>query len=170
MNQSDLLLKRVTLEETALVSNILIDVTQALIARGEPLWTPEQFVPDKLQPIVQAGEAWIAFVGDGAAGVVFLQSDDPEFWPDVPVGQSLFIHKLAVHPGFAGRNLSSVILDWAKLQAERQGRRFLRLDCDDRPKLRAVYESFGFILRDIRRVGSSTVCRYELPLEPESVS
>ena len=42
---------------------------------------------------------------------------------------------------------------------------YLRLDCDnERSRLRALYERFGFRLHSVRQVGAYFVARYELPL------
>ena len=152
---------RAKLEETAVVSSILQDAAQRLVDRGEALWTPEQFDAERLEPIIQADEVILAYLENHAVGTAFLEREDPTFWPDVPAGESLFIHKLAVRSTMTGQGVATAIMDWAKLEVARVGRRFLRLDCADRPKLRAVYEGMGFRLRDIRHVGAFTACRYE---------
>lgn len=71
-----------------------------------------------------------------------------------------------VRRAFKGQGVSTALLEWAAGQARSLGRRWLRLDCDaDRPKVRAVYERFGFRLHSYRQVGSYYVARYELPVD-----
>ena len=55
------------------------------------------------------------------------------------------------------------MIRWAIEEARRHGRDYLRLDCEaSRPKLRAIYEKFGFLHRDDRQVGPYFVSRYEI--------
>jgi hypothetical protein len=58
--------------------------------------------------------------------------------------------------------LSKAILSWAVERTRELGRRFLRLDCEaSRPRLRQIYESFGFVHHSDRQVGPYFVSRYE---------
>ena len=71
---------------------------------------------------------------------------DPAFWPNVPKGESLFIHKLAVVRRFAGQGIADAMIDHAKAMCMGRGIAVLRLDCHGaRAKLRAVYERNGFM-------------------------
>ncbi|MEH2214292.1 hypothetical protein [Nostoc sp.] len=54
------------------------------------------------------------------------------------------------------------MLTWAVERAQTLSKRYLRLDCDDlRPRLRAVYEGFGFRDRSQRQIGAYFVSGYE---------
>lgn len=101
-----------------------------------------------------------------AAGVIRFQLDDPLFWPDlVNPAESAFIHRLAVRRRFAGHGVSTALIEWAVAHASALGKRYLRLDCDDeRVRLKALYERFGFRLHSHRQVGSYYVARYEFEL------
>ena len=63
------------------------------------------------------------------------------------------------------------MIEWAKEEAKKKGRRYLRLDCDAKyPGLCAVYESAGFIRRDTRLMGKKEqflLARYEVRLDGE---
>jgi GNAT superfamily N-acetyltransferase len=99
-------------------------------------------------------------------GVMKLEMEDITFWPDVPSGDSLFVHRLAVRRAFSGGPISTALLDFARSEAIRRERRYLRLDCAaDRPKLRNVYESFGFRYHSDKTVGTFTVARYEYKIK-----
>ena len=51
---------------------------------------------------------------------------------------------------------------WAVEHSRKLGKRYLRLDCvADRPRLRLVYERFGFRHHSNRQVGAYFVARYE---------
>jgi GNAT superfamily N-acetyltransferase len=99
--------------------------------------------------------------------VVKFQLEDTLFWPDVPRGQSAFVHRLAVRRQFAGGVVSTVLLDWAVGRARTLGKTYLRLDCEaSRLRLRAVYERFGFRHHSDRQVGANFVARYEYEIAP----
>ena len=88
---------------------------------------------------------------------------DELFWPEAARGEALYVHRLAVRRRHAGGLVSRAILDFARAEARTAGCRFVRLDTDAfRPRLRAVYESYGFVFRDERVVGPHTVARYQI--------
>ena len=76
------------------------------------------------------------------------------------------MHRLAVRRQFAGKEVSFDLFHWALWKTSELGRPYLRLDCEaSRPKLRAIYERFGFKHHSDRQVGPYFVARYELELE-----
>jgi GNAT superfamily N-acetyltransferase len=144
---------------------ILRNAALRLEAAGEALWNPASFTAATLEPIFEASELCVVVIEENVVGVMYLQERDVTFWPDEPVDNSLFIHKLAVDNEFRGRGVSTALLEFARGEAISRGKRWVRLDCANRPKLRAIYERFGFQLRDSRVVYNFQVCRLELPLE-----
>ena len=91
-----------------------------------------------------------------------FQTEDPLFWSDLPNEDSGFIHRLAVKRSFAGGYISTALLNWSIEHSRNLGKRYLRLDCAaDRPRLRLVYENFGFRHHSNKQVGSFFVARYE---------
>lgn len=102
--------------------------------------------------------------GEPAAAMV-VQESDAFFWPGVPEGESLFVHKLARRSHLKGRGTAAAMLDWAKGRASEQERAYLRLDCAaDRPKLCRFYEEYGFRRVGRRMLGPYDTAFYELPL------
>ncbi|MEH2158234.1 hypothetical protein [Nostoc sp.] len=65
---------------------------------------------------------------------------------------------------------SSTLLAWAVEHAQTLSKRYLRLNCDDlRPRLRGVYEGFGFRYHSERQVGAYFVSRYEYQIPPQVI-
>ena len=157
-------IKPATLEELDQASSILIDAANWLAQTGEMRWKPEQFSPALLEPLVHSGELYLAFRDDKAVGTMYLQLEDQTFWSDVPKAESLFIHKLAVSLDARGTGVSQALIEFAKLEMQRRGRKFLRLDCRDDPNIRSIYQNAGFELRDIGEFVGSVFCRYEIKL------
>ncbi len=139
---------------------LLRDAAQGLLEAGKQLWDPAQFTAAHLEPILAAGEL---------VGVMYLQDLDPVFWGDQPTEESLFVHKLAVVGSRRGQGVSTALLQYGYQQCEAQRKRYLRLDCADRPSLRAVYERFGFQYRDSLERFGRVFCRLELPVQIDPI-
>ncbi len=127
-----------------------------------PLWQEAELEPAAISADVRAGLFFLAEHSGTPAGTVKFQLDDPLFWPDVRPQEAAYIHRLAVRRAYAGTGLSTTLLSWAAQRARALGFRYLRLDCvASRPRLRAVYERFGFEHHSDRQVGPYFVSRYE---------
>ena len=151
-----------THQDTVVVSDILKEAARWLEESEMPLWREGELEPASIAAHVAEGLFFIAECSGNAAGVVRFQLEDPVFSPDVPQGEAAYIHRLAVRRRYAGTGLSTALLRWAVERTQSLGRRYLRLDCvASRPRLRAVYESFGFQHRDDKQVGPYFVSRYE---------
>src|SRR5690606_8386728 len=73
-----------------------------------------------------------------------------------------FIHKIAVRRAFAGMGIAPLLLTHAVEQSRLRDKKYLRLDCDaPRPRLRSIYESFGFCYHSDWKVGAFHVARYQ---------
>lgn len=132
--------------DLAAASSILVEAAEWAIARGEPLWDPKDLTPERLGRDVEAGSLHLAWLADRPVGTIAVSREDPLFWPDVPAGESLFVHRLAVRRAVAGRGVALAMLDWARMQGRSAGLRWLRLDCSAaHPGLVAYYEGLGFL-------------------------
>lgn len=148
--------------DTTSVAKILSEAALWLEQRGMRMWRDDELVASRLGADVAAGLFFIAECNQEPVGVVKFQLEDQEFWPDVPQGESAFVHRLAVRRSFAGGEVSAGLLNWALERARSLGKKYLRLDCEaSRPKLRALYERFGFVHHSDRQVGPYFVSRYE---------
>lgn len=145
-------------------SEILTDVVQWFDARGEPTWTEEQVSVDGLEASYTIEELFVAHYQNRPIGCMFLQESDSYHWPEIRDDSSLFLRKLAVLREFKGKGVAHQMMRWAADYAQRQGKSWVRLDCHGgRPKLRQVYESFGFSLVDRGPIGDfEDEARYEL--------
>lgn len=151
--------------DAAAVEAMLLEAARWVDALGAVMWEEGELTPDRIAAEIAAGQFFLAELDGAPAGAIRFQLRDPLFWPDVPQEDSAFVHRLVVRRAFKQRGVSTALLDWSADQARALGRRFLRLDCDaNRPKLRRLYEAFGFRLHSYRQVGAYYVARYELPL------
>jgi GNAT superfamily N-acetyltransferase len=145
------------------VSAVLTEAAAWLEARGMGLWRASELTPAEILEDVSQGLFFLAEHDSQTVGTIKFQLSDVLFWPDVPRDDAAFIHRVAVRREFAGGTVSSALLSWAAQRTGSLGRPFLRLDCDAaRPRLRAVYERFGFRHHSDRQVGPYLVARYQL--------
>jgi len=164
------IIRQATPQDAENVIGILREAAQWLEQSGMAMWREDELLPARIAADVEAGLFFLAESEGLAAGVVKFQLEDSLFWPHVPRSQSAFVHRLAVKRRFAGGGISSALLDWAVERARTLGREFLHPDCEaSRPRLRAVYEKFGFRHHSDRQVGPYFVSRWSLALcNPDS--
>jgi GNAT superfamily N-acetyltransferase len=127
-----------------------------------PLWREGELEADQIASDVAAGLFFVAERLNDPAGTFKFQLEDPVFWPDVSHDDAAYVHRLAVRRRYAGRGLSTELLRWAAHRTRALGRRVLRLDFEaSRPRLREIYERFGFRHHSDAQVGAYLVSRYE---------
>ncbi len=145
---------------------MLLEAARWVDALGVTMWDTGELAADRIAAEIRLGQFFIADWNGDSAGAVRFQLEDPLFWPDLPQQESAFIHRLVVRRRYQGQGVSTALLEWAVDRARALGKDHLRLDCDaSRPKLRALYERFGFVLHSFREVGPYYVARYEYLLK-----
>lgn len=158
-------IRQATPVDAPLIHQMLREAAEWVDALGVVMWEDGELEFGTVRQDVAAGQFYLAEVDGAPAGAIRFQTEDLLFWPDIPQADSAFVHRLVVRRRFKGRGVSTALLQWAVTHARALGRSWLRLDCDnDRPKLKALYEAFGFRLHSHRQVGPYYVARYEFPL------
>ena len=128
--------------EARAVSEVLQEAARWITTWRSQLWDPALLGEAFAAPFVERGQVIVARVGEAFAGVLFIEPEDPLFWPDYPVGEAGYLHKLAVRRAYAGTGLPAALIGRAAALAKAQGREILRLDCH--PDLARVYVALGF--------------------------
>ena len=135
-----------TEKDIPVIEDILSDAVRYLDSIGKPLWLEDEVKWARLSKSFRPSDFLIALLDGIPAACMAVVDHDPFLWPDIPKGQSLFIHKLAVKRFAAGKGLSDALISHAKQMCADGGIPALRLDCHSlMPKLRAVYERNGFV-------------------------
>lgn len=148
-----------------IVLDILQESVNWLIQTERTMWSLDDVSEARVYPDVERGLFFVAMLEGKPAGVMKYQTEDLFVWPEITDGKSAFIHRLAVRRCFAGQGISDALIRFAADRALASGKVWLRLDCAaDRPKLRAVYEKYGFALHSICQVDRYNLARYELAL------
>lgn len=148
-----------TEDNIGIASMILCEAAIWLEQKGQPLWPVEEVSREVLAKRVS--QYYICYSDGEPAGTLRFQLEDHELWPEITDNKSTFIHKLAVPRNFAGKGVSTAMLQWAADTTRNIGKNFLRVDFDpSRPALKWFYESFGFIFHSSKVMGDFFVHRY----------
>ncbi len=151
--------------DAAVVQEMLEEAARWVDAMGVVMWEQGELAPRRVEDEIAAGLFFIADVDKDPAGAVRFQLEDRLFWPDLEQDDSAFIHRLVVRRRYKGVGVSTALMEWAVSRAWTMGKRYLRLDTDaSRPKLRELYERFGFEFHSFRQVGPYYVARYQYHL------
>jgi GNAT superfamily N-acetyltransferase len=148
------------------VAGVLAAAAARLAEQGHPLWTIAEVSEPAVAPHVRSGLYYLGEDDGEAVGVFRFQLQDPAFWPEIAQGTSAYLHKLAVAPARQGQGIAHALLGHAVRLTREKGLRFLRLDCmAGRPRLAAVYESFGFRHHSDKQIGGQVFHRFEFDVE-----
>jgi GNAT superfamily N-acetyltransferase len=130
-----------------IIEEILLDAVNWLSESGmQNTWNESNVKWSSLSKSYNINNFYIAYENGLPAACMALTDYDPTFWPDIPKGESLFLHKVAVKRAFSGKGFSKELIDFAKKLALSCGINAIRLNCNQhRSKLRAVYENEGFV-------------------------
>jgi len=151
--------------DAATVQDMFEEAARWVDALGVVMWDEGELDPGRMVREIAAGQFFIAEIDGDPAGAVRFQLEDQLFWPDLADDDSAFIHRLVVRRRYKGHGVSTALMQWAASRARSIGKSYLRLDTDaSRPKLRQLYEGFGFQFHSFRQVGPYYVARYLYPL------
>lgn len=145
--------------------SILKEVALWLESIDQKMWGVAQVAREHVLEEYSIDEMFLGYWHGIPAATMVLQEADDHFWPSANQGDSLFLHKLSVKRSFAKQGLGTQMIRWAKNEAIRRQKRYLRLDCAaDRPKLCSFYESFGFVKVREQLMGKYPTAFYEMEL------
>ncbi|OPJ57911.1 GNAT family N-acetyltransferase [Clostridium oryzae] len=129
------------------IEGILIDVVIWMKKNKlQNQWNEDNIKWNFLSKDYQINDFYIDYQNGVPAGCIAITDLDQKYWPKIPHGKSLYIHKLAVKREFAGKGISKELINFAKNLSLKNGINSLRLDCNlQRNKLRRLYENEDFI-------------------------
>lgn len=153
--------KQATEADIPIIEEILLDVTDYFEKISDPQWRKYDVTWPGLAVYFSIDDFCIAYLGENPVGCMVILDKDNYFWPDIPKGKSLYIHKLAVKRAFGGQGFAHEMIDYVKsLSVERQINE-VRLDCRSyKEKLRRLYEDAGFTLVKEAVIGDYSAAFY----------
>ncbi len=135
------MIKKATENDIFIIEDILLNAVKWMDSTGLHQWEESNVRWTNLSKHFEISDFYIAYDSNIPVACMALIDHDPFFWPNIPQGESLYLHKIAVKRTHAGKGFSKELIDFAKEKAKLLGINILRLDCHlKRFKVRAVYE------------------------------
>jgi ribosomal protein S18 acetylase RimI-like enzyme len=111
--------------------------------KGAKVW-PE-FDESLIKNEIDNKQLWKIVIDDQVACVWSTAFNDPQIWLERNDDQALYIHRIATNPFFRGGNLVTKMVEWAKVYAIKNGKRFIRMDTVGKNEgLINYYQKCGF--------------------------
>ena len=105
----------------------LYRIATTYMATRSTVYWPE-FDRTMVEREISEGHQWKMMENNQIICVWATTFNDPLIWEEKNEDPSVYIHRIATHPDFRGRNLVVSILDWAKEFAMHNNKNFIRLD------------------------------------------
>lgn len=91
---------------------------------------------------------------EGVISATFVITyNDPVIWKEADLEPSVYIHRIATHPDFRGRNYVQQIVDWTINFAKANNLKYVRLDTSSgNERLNQYYIKCGFTYKGISEI------------------
>ncbi|AKL98560.1 GNAT family N-acetyltransferase [Endomicrobium proavitum] len=123
--------------------SIIREAAEWMKNTGKPMWLTEDLTFEKIAK--PQDDYIVMWDGGESVAAVILSFEDRDFWLDIAVNFSGFIHKLSVRRKYAGTGAAKKIIEHAKQICKSKNINALRLDTDPhRTSLIKFYENLGF--------------------------
>ena len=104
-----------------------------------------QFEKQLVETEIAENRQWKMVIDDKVACVWAITFSDEQIWEERNKDAAIYIHRIATNPDFRGRNLVSLIVEWAKDYAKKINKDFVRLDTlGNNTRLIELYTNAGF--------------------------
>jgi GNAT superfamily N-acetyltransferase len=104
-----------------------------------------EFKQSLVETEILENRQWKLMIGDAIACVWATTFSDEQIWEERNSDNAIYIHRIATHPQFRGRNFIASIVKWAREYAIDHHIDFVRLDTlGNNVKLIEHYTSAGF--------------------------
>lgn len=140
------MIKQANEYDIPIIEEILLDAVNWMSESGlQNQWNESNVKWSNLSKSYKIDNFYIAYHNGLPTACMALTDYDPTYWPNIPKGESLYLHKVAVKRAFAGKGFSKKLIDFSKNLALSYCINEIRLNCNQhRNKLRSVYENEGF--------------------------
>ncbi|MDF2905253.1 MAG: hypothetical protein K0R34_574 [Herbinix sp.] len=141
------MVKQAVENDIPIIEEILLDAVSWMSESGfQNQWNESNVKWSNLSKSYKISNFYIAYQYGLPTACMAITDYDPTYWPSIPKGESLFLHKLAVKRIHAGCGFTKELIEHAKNLARNSLINTIRLNCNQhRTKLREVYENEGFI-------------------------
>jgi len=115
----------------------------------------------------EEGRQWKLVVDDQIVCNWAITFHDKEIWGEKDRDDSIYIHRIATHPGYRGNRFIHAIVEWAKEYALSKGKQYIRLDTlGNNTRLIEHYTSAGFNFLGIFKLTNTETLAEHYQREP----
>ncbi len=100
--------------------------TQYMRSKNQVAWP--QFSHSLITEAIKENRQWKIDINTEIACIWTITFEDPLIWKNSSNDKALYIHRIATHPNFRGRNLVKTLMDWANAYCRKQQLRCIRMD------------------------------------------
>lgn len=112
-------------------------------SKGYNLWPV--FERSLIETELKENRSWKLIDGEIIACTFSVLYSDPLIWQERNSDPAVYLHRIAVNPCYKGRQLITVVRDWAILHAKEMNKRFVRMDTwGNNLNMREYYIRHGF--------------------------
>lgn len=131
------------LNDVDLIFELYQIATDYMRSKGQVCWP--KFPDELIVNSINEGRQWKLVIEGKIACIWTIALDDELIWGAKNNEPSLYLHRIATHPDFRGRNLVSVLIDWANGYCKENKLQYIRMDTVGLNKgLISHYQKLGF--------------------------
>ena len=165
------MIKKITLKDFDIVKDLFKSVTADMSSAGIDQWDDKYPSYDILTEDITSGSAFGYFIENKPEAYIVLNEkydreyDEVEWQYDH--GNSLIIHRLAVHPDFQNRGIAKSMMNFAEIFASENKYSAIRFDAFEKNhKSVNFYEKLGYSIPGTVRFRKGIFCCFEKLLKP----
>lgn len=130
-------------EDIPSIMSIYEQAREYMQTKNQVVWPHFPF--SMLEADLAEGHLWKILINDEIACIWSTTFSDPNIWEEKNIDPSIYIHRIATVPKFRGNDLVQSIVNWAKVYARINQKKYIRMDTvGDNKSLIAHYKKMGF--------------------------
>ena len=115
------------------------------------------FDPDFIKTEVDENRQFKIVIDDKIACIWAITYNDAAIWEEKENNDAIYLHRIATNPDFRGNNFVQIISDWAKDFAQKEHKKFVRMDtCGQNDVLINHYKNCGFEFLGMKKLKDSS--------------
>jgi hypothetical protein len=144
-------IKNCTLDDVDAILSLYDNAMDLQTQKGMVVWP--RFERSFIENEIREERQWKLLIDGNIACNWAITFNDKEIWLEKDNNNSIYIHRIATHPGYRGNRFIDVIVWWAKAYALKMEREYVRLDTlGNNTNLIRHYTSAGFDFLGITRL------------------
>lgn len=109
------MIKQADENDIPVIEEILLDAVNWLSKSGmQNTWTESNVKWTELSNFFKINNFYITYQNELPTACMAITDFDPTFCPNIPKGESLYLHKVPVKREFAGKGFTKELIDFAK--------------------------------------------------------